>query len=116
MTNESSLPTNVGSNDGLGLDPKHAQFEKTMRHWCPEHWTFESDGYGGYHNHATELAWIAWQGATGTEKERCVNACTTVMDARGGDPAGRLLSSERVRMQHQLQAAGAAQCIAAIEA
>jgi hypothetical protein len=49
------------------------------------------------------------------ERERCIAACVAIMTGYGGDPAGRLLSSERVRMQHQLQAAGAAQCIAAIE-
>ena len=45
------------------------------------------------------------------ERERCISACAEVMNDYGGDPAGRLLSSERVRMQHQLQASGAAQCI-----
>jgi hypothetical protein len=25
------------------------------------HWTFEDDGCGGYHNEATDTAWIAWQ-------------------------------------------------------
>lgn len=49
--------------------------------------------------------------AVAAELERCIAACTEVMNAYGGDPAGRLLSSERVRMQHQLQASGAAQCI-----
>lgn len=48
------------------------------------------------------------------EREHCLAACTAVMNAYGGDPAGRLLSSERIRMQHQLQASGAAQCIDAI--
>jgi hypothetical protein len=48
------------------------------------------------------------------ERERCIAACVEVMNAYGGDPAGRLLSSERVRMQHQLQASGAAQCIGRI--
>jgi hypothetical protein len=48
------------------------------------------------------------------EREQCIAACAAVMNAYGGDPAGRLLSSERVRMQHQLQASGAAQCIDAI--
>jgi hypothetical protein len=48
------------------------------------------------------------------EREQCIAACMAVMNAYGGDPAGRLLSSERVRMQHQLQASGAAQCIDAI--
>jgi hypothetical protein len=48
------------------------------------------------------------------EREQCIAACASIMEAYGGDPAGRLLSSERVRMQHQLQASGAAQCIDAI--
>lgn len=48
------------------------------------------------------------------EREQCIAACRAVMNAYGGDPTGQLLSSERVRMQHQLQAAGAAQCIDAI--
>jgi hypothetical protein len=75
----------VLSSAGLGLDPKRAQFEKTMRQWCPEHWTFEEDGCGGYHNVATELAWIAWQGATGTERARCAELCAAKfneLDAR----------------------------------
>lgn len=50
------------------------------------------------------------------EREQCIAACVAVMNAYGGDPAGRLLSSERVRMQHQLQASGAAQCINRIKA
>lgn len=50
------------------------------------------------------------------EREHCIKACTDVMNAYGGDPAGRLLSSDRVRMQHQLQAIGAAQCIDRIKA
>jgi hypothetical protein len=37
------------------------RFETAMRAaGCPEHWTFGDDGTGGYHNNATEWAWIAW--------------------------------------------------------
>ena len=54
------------------------------------------------------------EAALDSERERCIAACTAVMNAYGGDPAGRLLSSERVLMQHQLQASGAAQCIGAL--
>lgn len=48
------------------------------------------------------------------EREQCAAACMSVMNAYGGDPAGRLLSNDRVRAQHQLQAMGAALCIDAI--
>ena len=53
--------------------------------------------------------------AVDVERERCISACKDVMNSYGGDPAGRLLATDRVRMQHQLQASGAAQCIARIE-
>lgn len=39
--------------------PPQAPFELAFRHTG---WTFQSDGVGGYHNHYTEQAWIAWQG------------------------------------------------------
>lgn len=58
----------------LSLQPAagaRAQFVQAMREQgCPEHWTFEDDGTGGFHNHATEWAWIAWNRA------RVLNAAT----------------------------------------
>ena len=52
----------------LCLLQKRIQFEAVMRDWCPDDWTFTGDGYGGYENYVTELSWIAWQCATGTER------------------------------------------------
>jgi hypothetical protein len=39
-----------------------ATFEAAMRDaGCPDHWTFEDDGTGGYHNAQTEWARIGWE-------------------------------------------------------
>ena len=90
-----------------------AQFEKTMRDWCPAHWSFTSDGYGGYENHATELSWIAWQGATGTERERCGSDCNGVGELKKCereidrlrqefDQSGKLAEAMAKRFAHAL--------------
>lgn len=39
---------------------------------CPDHWTFESDGCGGYHNTVTEWAFIGWQAAVSAATEPMV--------------------------------------------
>ena len=36
-------------------------FIATMRaQGCPDTWAFQDDGTGGFHNHATEWAYIGW--------------------------------------------------------
>ena len=77
--NTEATPVNVGSMEGLG----RAVFEHTLRQWCPEHWTFGDDGTGGYHNHHTELAWIAWQAA----REQSAMTCDRIA-AQYNDGAG----------------------------
>jgi hypothetical protein len=105
--NQGDTPANVGSMEGLGS----ACFETTMRQWCPEHWTFESDGCGGYHNHHTELAWIAWQAA----REQSALACERVAEKHLN--SGRYVS---VIADHSTRAGGqvdgAEECAKAIRA
>lgn len=50
--------------DAPALTDEREQFEREMvEAGCPNTWTFQDDGTGGYHNHATEWAWIGWQRA-----------------------------------------------------
>ena len=54
MTNETAQPTNVGSNDLLGLAPERAAFER----WAAQRWGAEAYR----HTSATSGEWDAWQG------------------------------------------------------
>ena len=55
MTNETAQPTNVGSNDQLGLSPERAAFEA----WAAQRWGREARR----HTSATCAEWDAWQAA-----------------------------------------------------
>ena len=55
MTNETAQPTNVGSNDQLGLSPERAAFEA----WAAQRWGREAHR----HTSATCAEWDAWQAA-----------------------------------------------------
>lgn len=57
------------------------QFIAKMRaDGCPDTWTFQDDGTGGFHNHATEWAWIAWNRAIESQAAQ-IAALKTVMIA-----------------------------------
>jgi len=55
VTNETAQPTNVGSNDQLGLTPERAAFEA----WAAKRWGREAHR----HTSATCAEWDAWQAA-----------------------------------------------------
>lgn len=58
------------------------QFIAKMRaDGCPDTWTFQDDGTGGFHNHATEWAWIAWNRAIESQATQ-IAALTAERDAR----------------------------------
>lgn len=50
---------------------------------CPDTWQFQDDGTGGFHNHATEWAWIAWNRAIESQAAQ-IAALTAERDALDG--------------------------------
>lgn len=61
MSNQSSQPTNVGSNDQLGLVTERAAFEA----WAAQRWGTEAYR----HTSATSGEWDAWRAAACVERE-----------------------------------------------
>ena len=68
------------------------QFIAKMRaDGCPDTWTFQDDGTGGFHNHATEWAWIAWNRAIESQAAQ-IAALTAELELRrkSGSASDRL--------------------------
>lgn len=74
-----------GTTDQQAATPADREaFKAAMRAIpCPDHWTFEDDGTGGFHNDATEWAWIAWNARAPSPEPATTPTPEAMFDALG---------------------------------